>query len=81
MMLPLAFAAANEGSSQGEGHLPLWEVGIGGAGYRQPNYPGSDVCSTRGFPFPYLIYRGERLRINFDGRWGRWRWLAVRGAR
>jgi outer membrane scaffolding protein for murein synthesis (MipA/OmpV family) len=44
--------------------LPLWELGVGAAAYHQPNYPGSDVRSTTGFPFPYVIYRGDWLRID-----------------
>ncbi len=44
--------------------LPLWELGIGGALYSQPSYPGSDVRTIAAFPFPYVIYRGEWLRID-----------------
>lgn len=54
-------AAAAEAGSEG---LPLWELGIGAAAYHQPNYPGSDVRSTTGFPFPYIIYRGDWFRID-----------------
>jgi outer membrane scaffolding protein for murein synthesis (MipA/OmpV family) len=46
------------------GNLPLWEIGIGAAAYHQPNYPGSDVRTTTGFPFPYVIYRGDWFRID-----------------
>jgi outer membrane scaffolding protein for murein synthesis (MipA/OmpV family) len=44
--------------------LPLWELGLGVAAYRQANYPGSDTQSTFAVPFPYLIYRGDWLRID-----------------
>jgi hypothetical protein len=44
--------------------LPLRELGAGAAGYHQPNYPGSEVSSTIGFPFPYAIYHGDWLRID-----------------
>jgi len=54
-------SAAGESGSLG---LPLWELGIGAAAYNQANYPGSDVRSTTGFPFPYVIYRGDWLRID-----------------
>jgi outer membrane scaffolding protein for murein synthesis (MipA/OmpV family) len=60
----MAFAASEVGANDADTGLPLWEVGIGGAIYNQPNYPGSDARSTTSFPFPYLIYRGERLRID-----------------
>ncbi|MCG6863770.1 MAG: MipA/OmpV family protein [Chromatiaceae bacterium] len=53
--------AADETAGAG---LPLWELGIGAAAYNQANYPGSDVRSTTGFPFPYVIYRGDWLRID-----------------
>lgn len=58
---PLSASATPEAQSEG---LPLWEVGIGAAVYHQPNYPGSDVRSTTGFPFPYVIYRGDWFRID-----------------
>jgi len=64
ILLPMTFAAADAVASKDDKALPLWEVGIGGALYNQPNYPGSDVRSTTSFPFPYLVYRGERLRID-----------------
>ena len=44
--------------------LPLFELGIGGALYHNPSYPGSDVRTTTGFPFLYVIYRGDWLRID-----------------
>jgi outer membrane scaffolding protein for murein synthesis (MipA/OmpV family) len=56
-------AASATAETQSEG-LPLWEVGIGAAAYHRPNYPGSDVHSTTGFPFPYVIYRGDWFRID-----------------
>jgi outer membrane scaffolding protein for murein synthesis (MipA/OmpV family) len=57
----LAPPCGAQGESEG---LPLWELGIGAAAYHQPSYPGSDVRSTTGFPFPYVIYRGEFFRID-----------------
>ena len=60
-LVSLAVPAAAE--TNGEG-LPLWEIGIGAAAYHQPNYPGSDVRSTTGFPFPCVIYRGDWFRID-----------------
>lgn len=63
-LLALASLAANAASETENAGLPLWEVGIGAAAYHQPNYPGSDVRSTTGFPFPYVIYRGDWFRID-----------------
>jgi len=58
-------AAPGAGTAEeSSGELPLWELGIGVAAYHQPNYPGSDVRSTTAFPFPYIIYRGDFLRID-----------------
>ena len=54
-------AFASDASDKG---LPLWGLGIGVAAYHQPNYPGSDVRSTTGFPFPYVMYRGDWFRID-----------------
>jgi MipA family protein len=64
LSLPMVSATADDGSDEQGLGLPLWELGIGAAVYNQPNYPGSDVRSTTGSPFPYLVYRGERLRID-----------------
>jgi len=54
-------AFASDASDKG---LPLWGLGIGVAAYHQPNYPGSDVRSTTGFPFPYVMYHGDWFRID-----------------
>jgi outer membrane scaffolding protein for murein synthesis (MipA/OmpV family) len=58
----LPVEAGSEGTPKAS--LPLWEIGIGAALYHQPNYPGSDVRTTTGFPFPYVIYRGDWFRID-----------------
>ncbi len=63
-LAPTAATLAAEADETGLKPLPLWELGIGAAAYNQPNYPGSDVRSTVVFPFPYVIYRGDRLRID-----------------
>jgi outer membrane scaffolding protein for murein synthesis (MipA/OmpV family) len=64
IFIGLASPAAKAANETKEAGLPLWEVGIGAAAYHQPNYPGSDVRSTTGFPFPYVIYRGDWFRID-----------------
>ncbi|MGB5833450.1 MAG: MipA/OmpV family protein [Thiohalocapsa sp.] len=63
-LLVSASAVAGSTDSDETDGLPLWELGIGTALYQQPNYPGSDVRSTTAFPFPYVIYRGQWLRID-----------------
>ncbi len=64
ILLGLVFIAPPSGAQSESEGLPLWELGIGAAAYHQPNYPGSDVRSTTGFPFPYVIYRGDWFRID-----------------
>ena len=62
-ILSLALGPVAALAADGE-NLPLWELGIGAAAYHQPHYPGSDVSSTTVIPFPYVIYRGDWLRID-----------------
>lgn len=45
---------------------PLWEVGIGVAALYLPDYRGSDEGSFYVLPYPYLIYRGDFLRVDKD---------------
>lgn len=44
--------------------LPLWEAGAGLSVLNIPDYRGSDEQRFYVFPIPYLIYRGEALRID-----------------
>ncbi len=50
---------------------PLWEVGIGVAALYLPDYRGSDEGSFYVLPYPYLIYRGDILRVEKDRISGR----------
>ena len=43
---------------------PLWEFGAGAAFIDFPDYRGSDERQSYVLPMPYLIYRGEILRID-----------------
>jgi outer membrane scaffolding protein for murein synthesis (MipA/OmpV family) len=47
--------------------LPLWEAGIGAAGFSTPAYPGSSDRSNRGLVLPFLIYRGKVFRADQNG--------------
>lgn len=47
--------------------LPLWEIGIGAGVASLPQYMGSNERYTFPAAFPYIIYRGNRLRIDRDG--------------
>lgn len=44
--------------------LPLWEAGAGVALIDFPHYRGSNERSTYLLPVPYVIYRGEILKID-----------------
>jgi outer membrane scaffolding protein for murein synthesis (MipA/OmpV family) len=46
---------------------PLWELGLGAAALRLPDYRGSDQSRNYLLPLPYLVYRGEWLRADREG--------------
>jgi len=48
--------------------LPLWEAGLGIGATTLPHYRGSDQSRTWVLPVPYLVYRGESLRVDDDRR-------------
>lgn len=50
---------------------PLWEAGAGLAVLHMPDYRGSDESRLYVLPYPYLIYRGDFLRIDRDRISGR----------
>ncbi len=46
---------------------PLWELGIGPAAVRFPDYRGSDEAQAYLLPMPFFAYRGRFLRADRDG--------------
>ncbi len=46
---------------------PLWEAGFGVAALTIPDYRGSDERHGYLLPLPYLVYRGEILRVGRHG--------------
>jgi outer membrane scaffolding protein for murein synthesis (MipA/OmpV family) len=52
---------------QAEESKPLWELGVGLVGLNFPDYRGSKHQRNYLLPLPYLIYRGERLKVNREG--------------
>lgn len=46
---------------------PEWELGAGATAFTLPDYRGSDESRAYLFPFPYVIYRGDRLRVDRQG--------------
>jgi outer membrane scaffolding protein for murein synthesis (MipA/OmpV family) len=70
-LIPAACASAAEPAVEPTApvarNLPLWEAGIGAAGFSTPAYPGADDRSTRGLVLPFLLYRGKVLRADQNG--------------
>lgn len=52
---------------EGQTQRPLWELGLGVAGLRLPDYLGSDESSSYALPLPYIVYRGTFFRADRDG--------------
>jgi len=46
---------------------PEWEFGLGATALSLPDYRGSDESRGYLLPLPYLIYRGERFRVDRQG--------------
>jgi outer membrane scaffolding protein for murein synthesis (MipA/OmpV family) len=49
---------------------PEWEFGLGATAFTLPDYRGSDESRGYVFPFPYLVYRGDFLRVDRQGARG-----------
>lgn len=47
--------------------LPLWEAGLGIASIYMPDYRGSKHYRMYALPFPYMVYRGDKLRLDRQG--------------
>jgi len=47
--------------------LPLWELGFGAGVLHTPDYPSSSESRTRAIALPYMVYRGDVLRMG-DGQ-------------
>ncbi len=58
--------ACTPGSAVAE-RLPLWEAGLGVAPVSFPLYRGSGDRESYLLPLPYLIYRGDAVRVDGDG--------------
>lgn len=59
-------AGLNPGRN-GQTQRPLWELGLGVAALRLPDYPGSDESRFYALPLPYVVYRGTWLKADRDG--------------
>jgi MipA family protein len=63
--LPFLLATAQAQSS--EANKPIWELGLGLGALAAPDYRGSDQRSVYAVPLPYIIYRGETVKVDRDG--------------
>ncbi|MFZ2649585.1 MAG: MipA/OmpV family protein [Burkholderiaceae bacterium] len=61
-----AWAQASPGDN-GQKLLPLWELGVGVAALRLPDYRGADQATNYLLPLPYVVYRGDWLRADREG--------------
>jgi outer membrane scaffolding protein for murein synthesis (MipA/OmpV family) len=43
---------------------PLWEMGVGVGLLQMPDYRGSDESRLYTLPYPYLVYRGDILKVD-----------------
>lgn len=48
-------------------HLPRWELGAGLGYLHAPHYRGSRESENYFLPFPYMVYRGEKIKADRDG--------------
>lgn len=61
------FLYAFPASLRGAEELPLWEAGLGFTGLSIPDYRGSDEHRGYPLPLPYVVYRGDILRLDRKG--------------
>ncbi len=66
----LALSIPSAAIADEDDDLPVLEYGIGVVHLSMPQYRGSSVTNNQLVPFPYLKYRGKKLRID-DGIEGR----------
>jgi len=59
-------AHAQDTIPDGDPTKPLWELCVGGIGAYSPDYPAADKNSLNGIVLPYVIYRGDILRLGTD---------------
>ncbi len=65
-----ALLACLTGVSSAE-EKPLWELGFGFFTLTSPDYRGSDESRTYLLPFPYIVYRGDIIKISRSGIYSR----------
>lgn len=63
----LAGLLACAASATAQEALPLWEAGAGVSVVDFPHYRGSDQRHTFVLPLPYVVYRGDVLKVDRQG--------------
>ena len=58
---------ATEPTPNAAAQRPLWELGLGVAALRLPDYRGADQSHTYALPLPYVVYRGTWLKADREG--------------
>lgn len=64
---PVAAQSALFGMETTNDTAPLWEGSVLAAGGYIAHYPAASQGQFKGLPVPFLIYRGDNLRIGDDG--------------
>ena len=59
-------AQAQDTNPNGTPTKPLWELGVAAGGIFSPDYPAADKNSLHGVALPYVVYRGDLLRLGGD---------------
>jgi outer membrane scaffolding protein for murein synthesis (MipA/OmpV family) len=68
--MPVLLAALLAAAPAPAAEKPRWELGAGVAPLSLPAYRGSDEQRTFVFPIPFIVYRGERLKVDRRGARG-----------
>lgn len=63
-LLSCVFFALTQAAQAQNRSLPLWEIGAFGGFASTPAYPASTERSSRALVLPFLIYRGDVLRVD-----------------
>ncbi len=62
----LCFSHAALAAEEGGVQVPKWELGVAAVGFNTPDYPASDQNNWNFAGAPFIIYRGDFLRVG-DG--------------
>lgn len=66
-LICFVLALPSQVQADDEQHLPLWEIGLGAGAITMPSYRGSEVQEVYPGPVPYVIYRGDFIKIDREG--------------